>query len=263
MTAAEVQFAPVPPAAVPPPPAIDLPSMVLKESLADAIWMAEHSTARSQQKAVGWSGIGDACARKLTYQLSGTAVSNRPDPLKAMIGTGGHLALASHFQRLDGGSGRYATELALSYRGIPGTADLLDRRRGVVIDWKFKPAAKIKRLIREGVEQLSPGYVVQAHGYGTALKAAGENVSAVALAFIPSDATLAEIHVWSAPLDATVADAAVDRLEALRGFTPAQIPPRPGPLCGWCPFYRPGWAGDLDQACPGASGAAAAEGAKS
>jgi hypothetical protein len=257
----ETEFAAVPPAVPVAEPTVDIPSLILAESIRDSIWTAEHSTTRSQQKAVGWSGIGDACARKLSHQLSDTAISNRPDPLKAMVGTGGHLALAHHYERLGAGSGRYATEIPVTYRGIPGTADLLDRRRGVVIDWKFKPVSKIKRLIREGVPTLSPGYVVQAHGYGAGLRAAGEQISAVALAFIPSDATLAEIHVWSAPLDTSVADKAVDRLSALQGFPPAQIPPRPGPLCGWCPYYRPGWAGDLNQACPGTTAGAQPEGA--
>ena len=252
MTATDVtEFAPVPPVAEQAPLTVDVPGLVLAESIRDSIWTAEFSTVRSKQTAVGWSGIGDACARKLSYQLSHTAVTNRPDPLKAMIGTGGHLVMAEHYRRLDAGSGRYAIEQTLSYRGVPGTADLLDRRRAVVIDWKFKPAAKIKRLLREGVAKLSPGYVVQAHGYGAALRTAGETVSAVALALIPTDGTLADIAVWQAPLDVSVADAAVDRLDALRGFSPSQIPPRPGPLCPWCPFYRPGYTGDRDQACPG------------
>ena len=250
------EFAAVPAIAEPAPPVVDIPSLVLAESVRDTIWMAEHSTARSAQKAVGWSGIGDACPRKLAYQLTDTAISNRPDPLKAMVGTGGHLVMAEHYRRLDGGSGRYATEIPVSYRGVPGTADLLDRRRGVVIDWKFKPLAKIKRLAREGVATLSPGYVVQAHGYGAGLRAAGEQVSAVALCFIPTDSVLADIHVWSAPLDVAVADKAVDRLAALRGFSGAQIPPRPGPLCPWCPYFRAGHTGPLDDACPGNTGPA-------
>ena len=252
MTAkAEVEFATVPPPPQVTTPAMDLPSMMLAQAIRDDIWMAEYSRERSRQKAVGWSQIGDACARKQAFALTDTAVSNKPDPLKAMVGTGGHLIMADHYRRLDAGTGRYAVEQTLAYRGIPGTADLLDRRHAVVIDWKFKPLAKIKRIAREGVEKLAPGYIAQAHGYGAGLMAAGEKVSAISLCLIPTDGDLADIHVWSAPLDAAVADRAVDRLEALRGFTPAQIPNRPTPLCPWCPYYRPGWAGDRNQACPG------------
>jgi hypothetical protein len=257
VTAEAEVFAPIPqPQPQPEPgplPLPDIPSMILEESIRDAIWMSEATSHRSKQAEIGWSEAGDACPRKLAYALTGTAKISYADPLKAMVGTGGHLIMAQHYQRLDNGSGRYVTEVPLEYRGIPGTADLLDRRRRVVIDWKFKPIAKVKRLIREGVEKLSPGYVVQAHGYGAGLRAAGEDVSSVALAFVPTDDTLAGIHVWSAPLDETVADKAADRLDALRGFGPHQIPPRPSPLCPWCPWYRAGWAGDRATACPGAS----------
>lgn len=247
-------------ATLPPPPepvtanydaAGDVAGLILADHLRDAIWTAEATTARSLQSAVGWSEIGDACRRKLAYSLAGASHSNYPDPLKAMVGTGGHLVLAEHFRRLDAGTGRYLVEQKLTYRGVPGTVDLVDCRRRAVIDWKFKPLAKIKRLRREGVPNYAPGYVIQAHGYGTALVASGVPVDQVGLAFVPTDGELDDIWVWHAPLDQSIANEAVDQLDALRGTAPQNVPARPGPLCGWCPYYREGWAGDMSSACPG------------
>lgn len=238
----------------------DTAGLVLAESIRDAIWTAEASTARSQQKAVGFSEIGQDCERRLALKMAGAPETNYSDPLKAMVGTGGHLILAEHFRRLNAmvGRERYLVEQPVSYRTVPGTVDLFDRRIGTVVDWKFKALAKIKALakkpLREGIGGNS--YYVQAHGYGTALAMAGETVKDVALVFVPVDGTLADIYVWREPLDVGVADGAINRVEDIRHRyvdrgQAGQAPMFPTPLCGWCPFHRPGWTGDLNTACPG------------
>lgn len=228
------------------PPELDPLTLVLGDAIRDSIWTASATASRSQQAAIGFSEIGAACSRKLAYRLRSTPAVSHADPLKSIVGTGGHLILAEYFRRLDAGTGRYLVEQDVSYRGIPGTVDLYDRRRRVALDWKFKELAKVKRARREGP---STDYVIQVHGYGTALRAAGEDVSHVAIVYIPVNGVLADIYVWLRPLDSSIVDAAISALPTSRD--PLATPASPSPLCGWCPFHNPNLAQPTALACPG------------
>lgn len=249
---ADTDFAPLPSPDQLPPLATagyDPIAAILADAIREAIWTGEATSKRSLQKSIGFSELGQSCDRRLAHKLTGTPASNHPDPLKAIVGTGGHLILADYFTRLDAGTNRYLVEQKVSYRGINGTVDLFDRRRKVAIDWKFKANSKIKRLKREGVANSNPGYVTQVQGYGAALASTGEDVEEVALAFIPVDGLLSDIYVWRAPLDTTPVDEAIARLDLING--PDKAKATVGPLCPWCPYYRPGFTGDLTVACGG------------
>jgi hypothetical protein len=197
-----------------------------------AIGQIAASMPRSLQAAVGFSELA-ACERKLAYQLGGTAAGNHPDPLAASIGTGFHSWLAEGFERLN--TGRYRIEVPVQYRGVPGTADLVDMATETVLDWKTSRLRNIRTRRKTGP---SKAQRVQVHGYGVALAAAGIPVKRVALIFIPVDGVLADIYAWSEPLNPALVDAAIDRLERISQLTPEQARPEPSPLCPWCPYYR-------------------------
>lgn len=228
-------------------------ALIITEQLVDQIWMAEATSRRSTQDHIGPSELGTACDRQLAYRLAGTRKVNHPDPLRVIFGSGLHAALQEMFTRIDGGSGRFLVEHPVSYRGVSGTVDLYDSRRAAVIDWKSTTKGKLRDIRRRGPNDK---YKIQAHTYGAALAAAGYPVRLVALAFVPLDGELADTYVWTAPLDTTVADEAIDRLDRLRAqydteaFTPADFTPTPTRLCPWCSHYRPESA-DLAIGCPG------------
>jgi hypothetical protein len=241
---------------------LDVPAMLLADHIRDAIWTGAATSSRSLQASIGASEIGNPCDRRKAYRSVVAPPVNFPDPQRALIGTGLHEALSAIFVRLDGGTHRYLVESQLTYRGIPGTADLFDRRRGVVIDWKSSTKAKIRQIRADGPQQQ---YVVQAQFYGAALAATGEHVREVALAFVPLDGTLADIYVWRADLDTAVADAWIDAYlmvaDMTRDLGPGAITARPSRLCPWCPWYRPGSI-DANLSCPGAEPKAAPGGSQ-
>lgn len=208
--------------------------------------------ARSLQTGIGPSEIGNKCDRRIAYKFAGTPRVNFPDPLRSMAGTGMHEVLANYFRRLDGGAGRYLVEHKVAYRDIPGSVDLYDRRRRVLIDWKSPLKTKARKVVTDGPDH---GYVVQVHTYGAGLLEQGEPVERVALCMIPPDGTLDDMRLWVQPLDVSVADTAIERVRTiaqtvLRETSPGDVDATPSHLCGWCPYYREG-SSDLNVACPG------------
>ena len=192
------------------------------------------------------SGVGELCARQLAHRAAGTKPSNVPDPLRALIGTGVHSAIAGLIDRLNAGSGRFLVEHPVRYRGVPGTVDLFDRLTGTVVDWKTAHLAKLRHVQQSGPPS---HYVVQLQIYGAALAAAGETVRALALAYVPLDGTLDELWVWRTTPDPRAADAAINRLNAIVGAElesvarpdPSTVEASPSALCRCaritCPAY--------------------------
>jgi hypothetical protein len=232
------------------PPALDPISLILSDGLRDAIWTAAASSPRSTQVTAGASEIGSPGARQTAYRSLGIPAVHFPDPWRAIVGSGIHLAMADYFRRLDGGSGRYLVEHPITYLGVPGTVDLLDRRRHVLVDWKFPRARRISDVRRDGP---SRAYLVQLNIYAAGLREQGEQVDRIALAFIPADGDLDGIHVWHGIPDLDLATSAIrasnDNAELARAAGPSAVPATPSRLCPWCAHYRPG-STDLDIACP-------------
>lgn len=235
------------PAGKPQPHVDPATSVQLSTIVGTLIGLADSTSDRSLQTSLGASEIGAECDRQLVYKLNGIPAVNRPDPLRAIIGSGLHLWLAQAIEKVDRGAGRFVVERRVEYRGIKGSADCFDRELHVVIDWKSSTLKKIADFKRQGVPR---PYEVQAHTYGAALADRGEDVRNVALVFIPIDGTLLSIWSWVVPFDRTIADAAVDRVDTLRGRDPATVTACPSRLCGWCPAYSPNSA-DLSVACTG------------
>jgi hypothetical protein len=239
----------------PTPPARDLDEYALEASLRSAMSLAASTAPRSLQTAIGASEVGDACQRKLAYRAAGVTPSNLPDPLRALVGTGVHAVMADLFRALDKGSGRYLVERHVSYQGTPGTVDLYDRLTRTVVDWKTSTKAKVINVRRNGP---SAGHLTQIQVYGAGLAAIGEDVAAVALAYVPVDGTLDDIYVHRVLYDGAIANAATvralkvggEQLMARTTLDPALVKPTPTKLCPWCPYHQP-HTRDLSLACDG------------
>lgn len=231
-----------PPARTEAKPVSITPGDLVEAWARDVILDHELNRPRSRQASIGPSGVGDACDRKIAMQLAGVTGVNFPDPLKAYVGTGLHHMLDGAVTLRDREVGRYLTEHTVSYRGITGSVDVFDRVTGRVMDWKSKELAKIKRLRKLGL--MSQEYRVQQNVYAAGLIAAGENVREIALVYVPTNGDLADIYVQVEPVDIALADAAIDRIDAIKaelmeGKDAETFRPRTSALCGWCAYHSP------------------------
>lgn len=228
---------------------VDPAGAALARWVAELIYQRGITTARSLSRKVGPSGLGTSCDRELAYAALGMPPLNfGADPWAALVGNAIHAWLAELFRDLDGGSGRYLVEQPVTFRGISGTADLYDRRERTAIDWKTTKKNKIRTMRRNGTAP--PHYVTQLQTYGAGLAASGERPERLALVWLPVDGALSDVYAWVTAPDPAVADAAVDRLESLRGLPPASVPATPSRLCEWCDWYQPSGGGE---GCPGNS----------
>lgn len=236
------------------PVQIDPDALALEKLLATFIRMGATLDTRSRQVEIGSSEVGWPCDRRVAYKLEGVLESNKDaDPLRRIIGTGVHSALAEIFHDLDDDRGMFVVEEPTLYRGVPGTADLVWVVDDTVIDWKTTTVEKIKRLKREGPPR---HYIVQLNMYAAGLREQGYVINTVALCFVPIDADhksgLKHLWVWRAPFNRAIADDAVDRIDRLRGKRPSEVDAKPDRLCAYCAHYNPN-ATDINLACPGGS----------
>lgn len=243
---------PVPVPTEPPAPPIDPIGLVLADHLRELIYTGATTSERSLQKAVGVSEIGADCQRQLAYKIAGVPPTNiDSDPMPSIIGTGFHMHVQKMIERLD--PRRYLVETPVTWRGIPGTVDLYDRRRRLVVDWKSTSKAKLRRLRADGPPMRAR---VQVQIYAQALAQLGEAPERVALAYVPRDGSLDELWVWSAPLDRPLVDTWLLRYEELvrqvteAGIDPGAIPAKPSRLCSYCDHYSTG-STEPSRACPG------------
>lgn len=243
------------------PPATGIAGQVTTHVLATIKHAAAHAP-RSLQAAAGLSELGTPCMRRLAYKTAGWDKPNDDrDNWLSTIGTSVHAWMAGTFEaenrRL--GRQRYLVEHRVHLPGgISGSSDLLDRDMHVNNDWKVCGLSSIRTYRRSG-----PGaqYRAQAHLYGLGMLLAGEQVTDVAITFLPRGGLLAsEIHVWSEPLDTQLAIDTLRRYEATRAAlitldpeaTPAMwaMFPTADAHCEWCPYHLP-MSRDLSKGCPG------------
>ena len=232
----------------PQPKPLDPEAYALQQVLSTLIQLGAASHPRARSSTIGISQLGKICDRELSYIENGTPPVNVSDPLRALIGTGLHMALADLFRRLDNQSGRFVVEQPVAFRGIPGTLDFLDRHTGILVDWKTTTKAKITQIRYQGPPQ---AYIIQLQAYAAALVADGEKVGSLALAYLPVDSTLEDMYVWRATFEQAAADKAADRLNQIRFKEPQEVKPNPSELCKWCPYHRPHSNLTLNTACPG------------
>jgi hypothetical protein len=141
--------------------------------------------------------------------------------------------------------------------GIFGHCDLFDVDTLTVIDHKVVGAEKHREYKRNG-----PGmrYRSQAHLYGKGWAHLGLTPKEVAIAFYPRGGLLSGLYVWSEPYDPSIADAALQRMDAITEAAVvldvehhperyAMFEAETGHHCTYCPWLQPG--SDTGKGCPG------------
>jgi hypothetical protein len=212
---------------------------------------------RSRQISIGPSEMGHECTRRMAYKLLDWDKPNETSggSWAAQVGTAIHAYLAEVFGKIEG----FEVEQRVTIRaGLGGTVDLFDTVRGVVLDWKTTGSTSLEKYKREGATQQQI-VQVQLYGYGKALQ--GVTVNKVALAFLPTGGSLADMHLVMHDYDESVALKALERVDNVHALLAAvdverspsmwaQIPAKADRLCNWCPYFKP-FSQDASVGCPG------------
>lgn len=239
----------------------------LKATLIEMVRHADRTTARSMQRAIGPSEVGDECMRRIAYTLLGSARANTmTDPWFAIIGSSVHDWLAHAIDKWDAAHGRIKTDerrylvehrVTANAAGIDvsGTCDLFDVETGTIIDHKIVGPTALKTYRSSGP---SNRYRTQVHVYGLGMEQQGRTVTTVALAFFPRNGYLDDLYVWQEPYRRDVAEAALSRVASIGTMTSAlgaswaaAIPAVAGSGCVYCPFYAPHIDLPDGTGCPG------------
>lgn len=209
---------------------------------------------RSLQTAVGCSGIGVACDRKLGYQLLGIKGSRSSIPgWAATIGTAIHAYLENVFTD----SHEWLTEQPVTVKHrtltVPGTVDLYSVRHRTVVDFKLVGEST---LAKAKAGRISRQYMVQVQLYGLGLQQAGHKVDKVAILFLPRNKELNDAILWETPFDQTIAQMALDRFDlinktiATNGVKALDMLAVADAPCNWCDWFDPA-STELTKGCPG------------
>lgn len=244
--------------------------------------------ARSNQTAIGPSGLGTPCDRKLGHRLAGTPQIDSADdaPWRPTVGTAVHTWLheamdaanAAEEHRI--GPKGYCQEPWCGYRVkgktahldrwlmetneavgtingelIRGTIDVYDRLTETVVDWKVPGPTAIKKYRKAS----DPGqeYRVQIHTYARGLvHSRGLPVKTVGIMFLPMNGELKDHYYWQEPYDPRIAAKAFNRARKIKTQLDITGPATFAQLdveedhCNRCPWFSPG-AHDLEISCPG------------
>ena len=232
----------------------------LRQDLVDIIRWTDNRSARSMQKTIGPSEIGDSCLRKIAYRLAGTPeVNDWMDPLPAIVGTAIHAwmeSAVSQFQRVHH-MDRWQTELTVHPDpNVVGHADLYDRELQAVVDYKTVSPTKLKEWKSKGPSELHKD---QVNLYARGIVNAGLPVRYVCLVAIPRSGWLSDIRVYLERFEPERAQRALDRMYGLADTLIAQgdqldfeaVEASPGRGCSYCPWYRGGMGPASTQGCCG------------
>lgn len=196
-----------------------------KQVLIDALIAADNGRARSQQKAVGVSSLGD-CRAKVWHMVNGTEPTNTTKRLPAIMGTAIHSAIETALA----GSG-FLLEHRVELPGLPpATIDCFDPVNGEVIDWKTVKLSGVPYFLSK-----QKRWQVQVYGY--LMQQSGFDVRTVTLVGIPRDGDESDVFVHSEPFDEAVALEALAWLRDVES-EPFPIPEREGLFCEqYCQFW--------------------------
>jgi hypothetical protein len=189
-------------------------------------WLGQR--ARSQQTALGWSGVGSDCERQTWNTLHGVPkVNDQQRVLASMRGIAVHEFLAPFFAERG-----WQIETEVEFAGIPGSVDLL--RDGVVEDIKTGSADKVRALRTYGPDR---SWRWQVQGYARSLVEKGYDVHTVRIVAYAYDSS-EEVGAWEEPYDPSVSDEALAHVADLAGRDEPPAPGKDASFCkDWCSFY--------------------------
>jgi hypothetical protein len=243
---------------------------LLQGDLEKMVTQYARSFARSNQRTVGPSELGQACERRLAMTLLGSEpVNHERDEWTSSVGTACHswmeqAALYANAQYIkEGLPARWLTEQTVEIEtGLHGHTDAYDIWTHTVADWKFPGVTSIRKYRKAGGPPQE--YLWQAHTYGLGWKKMGFPVRKVAIAFFPRSGLIRDTWLWQADYDETIAEKALGRKDALLiGMNMAEelgglaefmsSLERDVTNCSWCPFYnaKPIPSDDPTRSCSG------------
>lgn len=245
----------------------------LRDMLIDVILAHEKSRPRSMQTKLGPSEIGEPCARKLAYKLSGfpEPESYVDDPWYAIMGTAVHTHIGSvldwenSMAEAQGAGPQWLIEQRVTVRVGPdgveldGSMDAYSYRLRRPVDHKLVGKTNHTKYRRHGPPM---DYKIQIHAYGVGAANRGLPVEKVSIAFYPRFEYLSKaLYVWTEPFNPALVGKALARLdiiaEMVRLLNPLADPMQftriqklPSDNCRLCPWLRPGDE-DTGMTCPG------------
>lgn len=225
-------------------------------------------SARTLQKALGPSELGEECHRAVVGKMAGIGRTNHvSDPWPSIVGTAVHAWLEEAFsaENVRQGLTRWLTETRVTPLPLPnsGTGDLYDGAERAVVDWKNLGKTTLDKLRRHGPPRK---YRVQLKLYGLGFFHLGLPVERIVIAALPrTESTLDGMYVWEEPwalddpeLAQTFKETGLRTRLAeqvvaghLDWMTVPAVPSDDG--CYFCPYYRPE-ATDGGSGCPGTKG---------
>lgn len=245
----------------------------LRDMLIDVILAHEKSRPRSMQTKLGPSEIGEPCARKLAYKLSGfpEPESYVDDPWYAIMGTAVHTHIGTvldwenSMAEAQGAEPQWLIEERVTVRVGPdgveldGSMDAYNYRLRRPVDHKLVGKTNHTKYRRHGPPM---DYKIQIHAYGVGATKRGLPVEKVSIAFYPRFEYLSKaLYVWTEPFNPALVDKALARLdiiaEMVRLLNPLADPMQftkiqklPSDNCRLCPWLRPSEE-DTGMTCPG------------
>jgi hypothetical protein len=245
----------------------------LRDMLIDVILAHEKARPRSMQTKLGPSEIGEPCARKLAYKLSGfpEPESYVDDPWYAIMGTAVHTHIGSvldwenSMAEAQGAGPVWLVEERVTVRVGPdgveldGSMDAYNYGLRRPVDHKLVGKTNHTKYRRHGPPM---DYKIQIHAYGVGATNRGLPVEKVSIAFYPRFEYLSKaLYVWTEPFNPALVDKALARLdiiaEMVRLLNPLADPMQftkiqklPSDNCRLCPWLRPSEE-DTGMTCPG------------
>jgi hypothetical protein len=188
---------------------------------------------RSLQKRIGPSEIGDPCARRIAYKLTGTPEARElPTPWRPTVGTATHTwleeKLAEYNQATHAATGasRFLIEQRVNAgpcagADLEGSTDWYDRVTATVGDWKIVGPSSLKKLRADLNAGRGPRleYRVQGHTYGLGWLRRGLPVDRVMIVALPAAGELADAVMWTEPFNPQIARDAMARVDRIHALT--------------------------------------------
>ena len=205
--------------------------MEIKDWLIKTLQEADNAKARSMQKEIGASQIGD-CRAKTWLQMKGVEGTNPTLKLPAIMGTAIHKIIEEAIERIDPFAEKYELEQEVIYGDVKGHVDLYIPESKHIVDWK-----STKKKNKDYFPSLQQRWQVQLYAY--AMNGLGKPVETVTLFSLARDGDERHILVHSEPYDQAVAQDALNWYEDLKSRETQPAGERdPFSFCKYyCEFY--------------------------